>query len=468
MSHSSITGRSRWFALIVLCAGMLMIILDQTVVNVALPSIQRDLGFTQSSLAWVVNAYLIPFGGLLLLAGRFGDLVGRKRIVLAGLIVFTVGSFLCGISGTQLMLIAARFVQGVGCAPASPLTLGMIAAMFPEPDEQARAIGMFSFVAAAGGAIGLLAGGVLTQAINWHWIFFVNLPIGVGAVVLATRLLASERGLGLGAGADVVGAVLITASLMLSVYTIVGEAAASGWAAPRTVVFGAIGVLLFAAFVVRQATHARPLLPLTIFKSRNLSGANIVQMLMVAGLFGMFFLGSLYLQRVLHYDALHIGLGFLPVALIIGALSIDVSARLSTRFGARNILLVGLTSMLGGLAVFAVAPVDAEYVPHILPAMVLLGIGGGLSFPALMTLAMSGATADDAGLASGLVNTTAQVGGSLGLAILATLSTARSQQLLDGGAATDVALTEGFHLAFVIGAGLMLVAIAIAATSIRP
>ncbi|MBV8719514.1 MAG: DHA2 family efflux MFS transporter permease subunit, partial [Chloroflexi bacterium] len=458
------TSQSRWPALVVLCAGMLMIILDQTVVNVALPSIQRDLGFSQSSLAWVVNAYLIPFGGLLLLAGRLGDLIGRKRIMLAGLLVFTAGSALCGLSQSQLMLVVARFVQGIGGAMASALILGMIVALFPEPREQARAIGVFSFVAAAGGAIGLLAGGVLTQAINWHWIFFVNLPIGLAAVVLAMRLLQSAPGLGLAAGADLPGAVLITSSLMLGVYTIVGEAADNGWSSARTLVFGVASLLLFVAFIARQATQARPLLPLGIFKSRNLSGANLVQMLMVAAMFGMFFLGSLYLQRVLLYDALQIGLAFLPVAIVIGAFSIEIAARLAGRFGARNVLLCGLTFILGGLAMFAVAPVDAQYVPQILPAMALLGLGGGLSFPSLMTLAMSGATADDAGLTSGLVNTTAQVGGSLGLAVLATLSTARTQNLLADGASLNVALTGGFHLAFGVGAGLIVLAMALAAT----
>jgi EmrB/QacA subfamily drug resistance transporter len=466
-SIASSTRRSRWLALVVLCAGMLMIILDQTVVNVALPSMQRDLGFSQSSLAWVVNAYMIPFGGLLLLAGRLGDLLGRKRILLTGLVVFTSASLLCGLSDSQLMLVGARFIQGIGGAMASALILGMIVAMFPDPREQARAIGVFSFVAAAGGSIGLLAGGVLTQAINWHWIFFVNLPIGVAAALLSLRLLDSDRGLGLGEGADVMGAVLVTASLMLGVYTIVGEAAASGWTSSRTVGLGAVAVLLFVGFMVRQATHSRPLLPLCIFKSRNVSGANAIQMLMIAGMFGMFFLGSLYLQRVLQYDAMQIGLAFLPVALAIGALSVDVSARFSARLGARTVLVFGLILILAGLALFSRAPVDAQYVPDILPEMLLLGIGGGLSFPSLMTLAMSGATADDAGLASGLVNTTAQVGGSLGLAVLATLSTARSDELLATGASLNTALTDGFHLAFEIGAGLVLVAIAVSATVLQ-
>jgi hypothetical protein len=278
------------------------------------------------------------------------------------------------------------------------------------------------------------------------------------------RLLQSEPGLGLAAGADVPGAVLITSSLMLGVYTIVGEAADNGWSSTRTLAFGVAALLLLVGFMARQATQPRPLLPLGMLKSRNLSGANLVQMLMVAAMFGMFFLGSLYLQRVLGYDALHIGLAFLPVAVAIGAFSIEIAARLSGRFGARNVLLCGLTFILGGLAMFAVAPVDAQYVPQILPAMALLGLGGGLSFPSLMTLAMSGATAEDAGLTSGLVNTTAQVGGSLGLAVLATLSTARTRNLLADGASLNVALTGGFHLAFVVGSGLIVLAMAFAAT----
>jgi EmrB/QacA subfamily drug resistance transporter len=446
---------------------MLMIVLDQTIVNVALPSIQRDLGFSQSSLAWVVNAYLIPFGGLLLLAGRLGDLLGRKRILITGLVIFTLASLLCGLSTSQEQLIAARFVQGVGGALASALILGMIVAMFPVPTEQARAIGVFSFVAAAGGSIGLLAGGVLTQAISWHWIFFVNLPIGIAAVLFSTRLLQSERGVGLRGGADVVGAVLVTSSLMLGVYTIVGEAAANGWTAPRTVVFGAVAFALLIGFVVRQATHSTPLLPLRVFNSRSVTAANLVQALLVAGMFGMFFMGTLYLQRVLGYDALHIGLAFMPVAIAIGVLSVELSARLIGRFGARTVLLFGLASVLFGLVHFGRLPADADYVRDLLPGLVLLGIGGGLSFPSLMSLAMSGATSDDAGLASGLVGTTAQVGGALGLAVLATLSASRTQELLAAGATQAAALTGGYQLAFEIGAGLVLLAIGVAAIVLR-
>jgi EmrB/QacA subfamily drug resistance transporter len=461
-SGTSTTGGSRWIALVVLCAGMLMIILDGTIVNVALPSIQSDLGFSQSSLAWVVNAYLIPFGGLLLLAGRVGDLIGRKRVFLGGLAVFTAASFLCGVSTSQEMLVAARLIQGVGGAMTSTVILGVIVTMFPEPREQARAIGVFSFTAAAGGSIGLLAGGVLTEVASWHWIFFVNLPIGIVAGALASRLLVSDRGLGLREGADVIGAFLVTAALMLGVYTIV-ETSTMGWSSPRTLGFGALAALLLAGFVVRQATAANPLLPLSLLRSRNVAGANLIQILLVAGMFGTFFLGALYLQRVLGYDPLQIGLAFLPVGLAIGTLSFRFSAVLSTRFGPRAVLLAGLTSIAGGLALFARMPVDARYLVNVLPAMVLVGVGGGLSFPSVMTLGMSGATERDSGLISGLVNTTQQIGGSLGLAVLVTLSAARSTAEIGGGRATVLALGDGYRLAFAIGAVLLVVAIAVAA-----
>jgi EmrB/QacA subfamily drug resistance transporter len=460
-------SRSRWLALVVLCAGMLMIVLDATIVNVALPSIQRDLGFSQASLAWVVNAYLIPFGGLLLLAGRVGDLVGRKRIFMTGLAVFTAASLLCGLAGNQGMLILARLIQGVGGAMTSTVILGVIVTMFPERREQARAIGVFSFTAAAGGSIGLLAGGVITQAVSWHWIFFVNLPIGIVAIVLAWRLIESDPGIGLGQGADVPGAFLVTSALMLGVYTIV-EARDYGWSSVHTVGLGALAVVLLMAFFIRQARAENPLLPLSLFRSRNVSGANLVQILMVAGIFGMFFLGALYLQRVLHYNPMQIGLAFLPVAVAIGAFSFRLSAQLNTRFGARAMLLVGLALTMVGLALFARAPVDASYVRDVLPSMVLLGVGGGLAFPALMTLGMSGATASDSGLISGLINTTAQVGGSLGLAVLATLATSRSDQLLAAGQGTAAALTGGYQLAFGIGAGLVGAAIVVAATVLQP
>jgi len=446
---------------------MLMIILDTTIVNVALPSIQNDLGFSQSSLAWVVNAYLIGFGGLLLLAGRLGDLLGRKRIFLTGLVVFTAASLLCGVSSSQEMLIATRFLQGVGGAMTSAVILGMIVTMFPEPGERAKAIGMYSSVAAAGGSIGLLTGGVLTQAISWHWIFFVNLPIGIAAALLAARLLESDRGIGLGEGADVAGAALVTSGLMLGVYAIV-KVTDYGWLSANTLGFGAVSVALLSAFVARQAHARNPLLPLRVFRSRNIAGSNIIQVLTVAGLFGFFFLGTLYLRRVLEYDASQTGLALLPAPLAIGTLSLGFSARLNTRFGPRNVLVPGLTLILAGLALLSRAPVDGQYLVDVLPVMLLLGIGAGLTFPASTTLAMSGATPSDSGLASGLLNTTQQVGGALGLAVLATLAASHTDSLLADGQTMTWALTDGYHLAFRIGVGLVLVAIAVALIVLRP
>jgi EmrB/QacA subfamily drug resistance transporter len=438
------------------------------VVNVALPSIQDDLGFSQSSLAWVVNAYLIAFGGLLLLAGRLGDLVGRRTVFLAGLALFTAASLLCGLAQSQGMLVGARFLQGIGGAMTSAVILGMIVTMFPQPREQAKAIGVYAFVASAGGTVGLLAGGVLTQSINWHWIFFVNIPIGLVTAVLATRLLDRDVGVGLGRGADVPGAVLITGALMLGVYTIVEPAAEDGWSAGRTLAFGAAAVALLAAFVAREATARTPLIALRIFRSRNVTGANLVQVLSVAGMFGMFFLGSLYLERILGYDALEIGLAFAPVTVVMGTLSVRYSERLIMRFGARTLLFPGLGLIAAGLALFGRAPVDGDYVRDVLPVMVLLGTGAGTCFPALMTLAMSGATPSDAGLASGLVNTTAQVGGALGLAVLATLSSSRSDALARGGDSAAAALTGGYHLAFWIAAALVGAAIVVALWVLEP
>ena len=460
--------RSRWIALYVLCTGMLMVVLDATVVNVALPSIQDDLGFTQSSLAWVVNAYLIAFGGLLLLAGRFGDLISRRRVFLIGLGVFTVASLLCGLAQSQEVLIGARFVQGVGGALTSAVILGMIVTMFPEPREQAKAIGVYSFVAAGGGSLGLLVGGVLTEAINWHWIFFVNVPIGIAAGVLAVRLVGRDEGIGFGEGADVLGAVLITAALMLAVYTMVEPAADRGWGDGQTLGLGAISLALLAAFVVRESRTHNPLIPLRIFRIRNVSGANAVQALLAAGgLFGLFFLGALYLERVLGYSALEIGLAFLPQAFLLGALSLGFAERLQTRFGAKNTLLAGLVLVVPGVLLFARAPVDADYVVDVLPAMLLLGTGVGLAYPSILSLALSGATESDAGLASGLVNTTFQVGGALGLAVLATLSATRTENRLAEGASNASALTSGYHLAFAIGAVLVAAAIVVAVIVVK-
>jgi EmrB/QacA subfamily drug resistance transporter len=457
------SDRARWLALYVLCGSMLMIVLDATIVNVALPAIRTNLHFTPASLAWVVNAYLIAFGGLLLLAGRLGDLIGRRRIFLTGLAVFTIASAVCGSAVNQQMLVAARFVQGAGGALTSAVVLGMIVTMFPKPQEQAKAIGVFAFVASAGGAVGLLAGGVIAQAINWHWIFFVNVPIGVVVAFATLRLVPRDEGLGFGHGADVVGAGLVTSALMLAVYTIVKPAADKGWAASETLVLGAVSVALLAGFVVRQRYARSPLMPLGLFRSRNLVGANLIQLIGAAGMFGAFFLGTLYLQNLRHYDALQIGLAFLPVTICMGTLSVRYSERLITRFGPRATSLAGLVLMAVALALLAVAPADANYVTQLLPTMALLGLGAGACFPALIGLGMDGVEPHQAGLASGLVNTTAQIGGALGLAVLATLSSTRTHHLASSGRTQQAALLSGYHLAFWIAAGLVTAAVAIAA-----
>jgi EmrB/QacA subfamily drug resistance transporter len=463
---STETNSNRWLALYVLCTGVLMIVLDATVVNVALPSIKNDLGFTQNNLAWVVNAYLIAFGGLLLLSGRLGDLIGHRRIFLAGLAVFTGASLLCALSQSQEMLIASRFVQGAGGAMASAVTLGMIVTMFPEPREQAKAIGVFGFVASAGGSIGLLAGGVLTDLINWHWIFFVNVPIGAVTALLAVRLVESRPGIGLHEGADAPGAVLVTAGLMLAVYTILGVEQ-HGWTSAQTLLLAAASIALIAIFVLRQARIEKPLMPLRLFHSRNVSGANIVMALLVVGMFGLFFLGALYLQLVLGYSPLEVGLAFLPGSLLMGLLSLGFTDRINMRFGPRRVLIAGLGLLLVAMLLFARVPVDGNYIVDVFPTMIIFGAGAGVAFPALMMLAMSGATPSDAGLASGLVNTTGQVGGAIGLALLATISTERTKSLLADGDSTASALTGGFHLAYLIGAACAVVAIVAAVTVLR-
>lgn len=437
-----------------------MIVLDATIVNVALPKIQTDLGFSQSNLAWVINAYLIAFGGLLLLAGRLGDLLGRRDVFLVGLTLFTAASLACGLAQSEGVLIVARFIQGIGGALTSAVILGMIVTMFPERGEQAKAIGVYSFVASAGGSIGLLAGGAITEVINWHWIFFVNLPIALGTGLAALRVLHRDRGLGLSNGVDLPGAFLLVTSLMVGVYTIV-EASNYGWGSLHTLGFGAGAVALLVGFVIRELKAANPLVPLGIFRSRNLSGANAIQALMVAGMFGVFFLGALYLQKVLGFTSLEVGLGFLPLTAIIGILSLGFSAKLNMRFGARATLLPGLLFVGAGLVFFSQISVGGSYWTEVLPGMVLVGTGAGLSFPSVMTLAMGGVRPEEAGLASGLVNTTLQVGGAIGLAVLATLSTSRSTSALAGGDSAAQALTSGYRLAFLVGAGLLALAVVI-------
>jgi EmrB/QacA subfamily drug resistance transporter len=458
--------RTRWLALYVLCAGMLMIVLDATIVNVALPSIQDDLGFSQNNLAWVINAYMIPFGGLLLLAGRMGDLLGQRRVFLFGLAIFTAASLLCAGAQSQEMLVGARFIQGIGGALASAVILGMIVTMFPEPAAQAKAIGVYGFVASAGGSIGLLLGGILTDAISWHWIFFINLPIGIAVAYLAKRLVADPQGIGLSAGADYPGAALITGSLMLGVFTIL-QIVEWGWFDVKTIILSAISAALLALFIHRQATIANPLMPLRLFRNRNVAGSNVLQALLVAGMFGMFFLGALYLQRVLGYDALEVGLAFLPTSLLMGVLSLGLSEKLIMRFGPRNTLIPGVCLVVLALLLFARTPVDGDYLTDLLPPFLLIAIGIGTSFPSIMTLAMSGSTPEDAGLASGFVNTSMQVGGAVGLAVLATLSTERTESLLADGESLASALNSGYHVAYLIGAGLAAIAVGIAVFVLR-
>jgi EmrB/QacA subfamily drug resistance transporter len=466
MSTSNVSTDNRWIALYVLCAGVLMIVLDATVVNVALPSIQEDLDFTQSNLAWVVNAYLIAFGGLLLLSGRIGDLIGHLRVFMWGLGVFTGASLLCGLAQTQEMLIAARFVQGAGGALASAVTLGMIVTMFPEPREQAKAIGVYGFVASAGGSIGLLVGGILTDAISWHWIFFVNVPIGLVTALLAARLVESRPGIGLSEGADLPGAVLVTGGLMLAVYTILGVEE-HGWTSAQTLILGAVAIGLVAIFVLRQARIEKPLMPLRLFRSRTVSGANVVIALLVVGMFGIFFLGALYMQLVLGYSPLEVGLAFFPGSLLMGLMSLGFTDRINMRFGPRNVLITGLAFLLVAMLLFLRTPVDGNYLTDLFPTMIFFGFGAGVAFPALMMLAMSGATPQDAGLASGLVNTAGQVGGAIGLALLATISTERTSSLLAEGKSMADALNGGFHLAYAVGAALTAVAIVTAVTVLR-
>ncbi|MFD6972921.1 MFS transporter [Streptomyces sp. NPDC059949] len=448
--------------------GMLMTILDGSIVTVAMPAIQSDLGFTPVGLSWVVNAYLIAFGSLLLLAGRLGDLIGRRRMFLAGTGVFTAASLLAGVATSPGVLIAARFLQGVGSAMASAVSLGILVTLFTQPRERAKAIAVFSFTGAAGASIGQVLGGVLTDALTWNWIFFINLPIGLATLLAALRALPADRGLGLKAGADTLGALLVTSGLMLGIYAVV-KIEEFGAASLHTLGSGALALALLAGFLVRQATAANPLMPLRILRSRSVSGANLVQMLMVAALFSFQILVALYLQNVLGYSASGTGLAMLPAAVVIGVVSLTVSARLIARFGERKVLLTGLVLLVGVLGLLTRVPGRAEqanYVTDLLPVM-LLAAGFGLALPALTSLGMSGAKEEDAGLASGLFNTTQQIGMALGIAVLSTLAASRTESLSAAGRPASEALTGGYHLAFAVGAGLLLAALAVAFTVLR-
>ncbi len=456
---------NRWSALVVLSAAMLMTILDGSIVTVALPAIQRDLGFSAAGLSWTLNAYLIAFGGLLLLAGRLGDLIGRKTMFLAGNAVFTAASLLAGAATTPGLLIAARLLQGAGSAMASAVVLGILVTLFTDPAERAKAIGVFSFTGAAGASIGQVLGGVLTDALSWHWIFFINLPIGAATVLLAIRVLPADRGAGLAAGADVLGAALVTSGLMLGIYTVV-KVEEHGWTGTHTLGLGALSVALLTAFTVRQAKARTPLMPLRILRSRNVAGANLVQVLTLSAMFAFQIIVALYMQEVLAYSALATGLAMLPAAVTIGGVSLFASARLNTRFGERAVLLVGLAMLAGAMVKLSAVGVDADYVADLLPVMLLIA-GGGLVLPALASLGMSDAKPDDAGLASGLFNTTQQVGMAVGVAVLSTLAAARTGQELASGVAEPAALTAGYHVAFTVAASLLAAAFAVALIVLR-
>lgn len=457
--------RSRWAALGVLSATMLMAILDGSIVTVAAPAIQADLGFSPAGLSWIMNAYLIPLGGLLLLAGRLGDLVGRKTLFLAGNAVFTAASALAGAATTSGVLIAARLLQGVGGALATAVVLGILVTLFTDPRERAKAIGIFSFTGAAGASIGQVLGGVLTDALSWHWIFLINLPIGLATILLALPALPRDRGLGLAAGADIAGALLVTSGLMLGIYTVV-KVEGHGWISLHTLGLGAVSLLLLAGFAVRQARAATPLMPLRILRSRNVSGAYAVQLLTLSAMFSFQVVVALYMQQVLGYSALDTGLAMLPAAVAIGAVSLLVSARLSNRLGERFVLMAGLMLLIGAMTWLTTVPVDADYITDLLPVFVLVA-GAGLVLPSLTGLGMSSARPEDAGLASGVFNTVQQVGMALGVAVLTTLAAARTETLRADGEDAAHALTGGYHLAFGVSAGLLVAALAVSLLVLR-
>jgi EmrB/QacA subfamily drug resistance transporter len=450
MVHS-IEESKRWLALIILCLGELMIVLDTTIVNVALPSIRSDLAFNESALVWVVNAYMLTFGGFLLLGGRLGDLFGQRKLFLLGIILFTSASLACGIANSQAMLIIARAIQGLGGAVVSAVALSLIMSLFTENGERAKAMGIYGFVCAGGGSVGVLLGGVLTSMLSWHWIFLVNLPIGIAVYAICLRLLPPGEPQTDVRHMDIGGALTITASLMLTVYAIVNGHAA-GWLSPMTGSLLGASVLLFIAFLVIESRVHRPLVPLRFFRLRNVSTANVIAALWAAAMFAWFFISALYMQLVLGYDAMQVGLAFLPSNLIMAILSLGLSARIVMRFGIRLPLIGGL--MLGaiGLGLFAFAPLQGNFMLHVLPGMLLLGLGAGIAFNPLLLAAMSDVPQQESGLASGIVNTAFMMGGALGLAIMASAAVVRTDYLIAQGTTALVALNGGYQAAFALGA----------------
>jgi EmrB/QacA subfamily drug resistance transporter len=462
----TLIDRRRWLALVVVCLGQLLVIVDTTIVNVALPSIRADLGFDQAGLAWVVDAYLVTFGSFLLLGGRLGDLVGRKRVFLGGVTLFTLASLLCGVAQSQEMLLAGRFLQGLGSAGASSAVLALIVIQFPGPAERAKAMSVYTFVLVSGGSLGLVLGGALTDAIDWHWIFFINLPIGLAALVLGRRMIESDEGIGLKGGVDWAGSVLITAALMTGIYAIV-KVPEHGWGSANTLGFLALSGALLTALVVLERRLDNPILPPHVFRLRSLIDSSLVRAGLVTGMYAMFFLRSLYMERVEHADALQTGLSFLPQTLVVAALSLGVTNSLVRRFGPRTVLLGGLALMTAGLSLIATAGQDTSYFPVPLLALLLMGLGAGGTFMPLVVVAMEDVPAEDAGLASGLVNVSVQLGGALGLAVLSTIASGHSKSLAAGGASPVDALVGGYQLAFWLAAGCVAAAGVFAARRLR-
>jgi EmrB/QacA subfamily drug resistance transporter len=458
--------RSRWIALLVLCMGTLMIVLDTTIVNVALPSIRQDLGFSQTSLAWVVNGYMLTFGGFLLLGGRLGDLYGHRRLFMSGITLFSLASLTCGLASTQAMLVVARVIQGLGGAIVSAVSLSLMMSLFVEPAERAKAMGVFGFVAAGGGSLGVLLGGILTDLLSWHWIFLVNVPIGLAVCISSLRLLPAARPGAADTRLDVTGALTVTAALMLAVYAIVNGNQV-GWTSARTLGLLAAAAALLVGFVLVESRVRAPLMPLRLLRLRNLATANVVGVLWAAAMFAWFFLSALYLQLVLGYSPLQVGLAFLPANLIMGAFSLGLSAKLVMRYGIRRPLAAGLCLAAGGLLMLARAPVSGSFLPDVLPSMILLGFGAGLAFNPVLLAAMGDVPQSEAGLASGFVNTSFMMGGALGLAVLASIAASRTSSLLATGHPHLDALTGGYHAAFVIGAVCALLAMALAAVRLR-
>lgn len=462
-----IEGHARWPALILLCLGELMIVLDTTIVNVALPSIRADLGFTETGLVWVVNAYMLTFGGCLLLGGRLGDLYGHRRLFLAGITLFTVASLACGLANTQGLLVAARAVQGIGGAVVSAVALSLIMNLFTEPGERAKAMGVYGFVCAGGGSIGVLLGGVLTSLLSWHWIFLVNIPVGVAICAACLVLLPGGKGQAGGQRLDWAGAISVTAALMLAVYAIVNGNAA-GWTSAQSLGLLGASALLLALFGVVESLVAAPLVPLALLRLRNLAISNAVGVLWAASMFAWFFLSALYMQRVLGYDAMQVGLAFLPSNLIMAGCSLGLSAWVVMRFGIRGTLGWGLVMAAAGLVLFALAPVEGRFALHVLPGMLLLGVGSGIALNPLLLAAMGDVKPEDSGLASGVVNTAFMMGGALGLAILASLADARTGSLRASGADLAVALHGGYQWAFWASAVAAGVAAVLGGLALRP